>query len=105
MKVGESESKGSGVFEKCGRLLTGRAPRERRETEPERKSGLSHIKNAGLGTSLVVQWLRPCAPNADSPGSIPGQGTRSHMPQLKKILQLQEDQRSCVPQLRATRDK
>ena len=25
------------------------------------------------GTSLVVQWLRLHAPNAGSPGSIPGQ--------------------------------
>ena len=31
------------------------------------------------GTSLVVQWLRLRAPNAGGPGSIPGQGTRSHM--------------------------
>ena len=29
------------------------------------------------GTSLVVQWLRLCALNAGSLGSIPGQGTRS----------------------------
>ena len=35
------------------------------------------------GTSLVVQWLRLHAPNAGAQGSIPGQGTRSHMPQLK----------------------
>ncbi|TEA28872.1 hypothetical protein DBR06_SOUSAS4010089, partial [Sousa chinensis] len=35
------------------------------------------------GTSLVVQWLRLHTPNAGSPGSIPGQGTRSHMPQLR----------------------
>ena len=35
------------------------------------------------GTSLVVQWLRLHTPNAGDPGSIPGQGTRSHMPQLK----------------------
>ena len=27
----------------------------------------------------VVQWLRLCAPNAGGPGSIPGQGTRSHI--------------------------
>ena len=27
-------------------------------------------------TSLVVQWLRLCAPNAEGPGSIPGQGTK-----------------------------
>ena len=35
------------------------------------------------GTSLVVQWLRLCAPNAEGPGSIPGQGTRAHVPQLR----------------------
>ena len=33
-------------------------------------------------TSLVVQWLRLQAPNAGSPRSILGQGTRSHMLQL-----------------------
>ena len=32
------------------------------------------------GTSLVVQWLRLHAPKAGGPASIPGQGTRSHMP-------------------------
>ena len=37
----------------------------------------------GEGTSLVVQWLRLQAPNAGCLGSIPGQGTRSHMPQLR----------------------
>ena len=26
----------------------------------------------------MVQWLRLFAPNAGGPGSIPGQGTRSH---------------------------
>ena len=38
-----------------------------------------------LGTSLVVQWLRLRTPNAGGLGSIPGQGTRSHMPQLKSL--------------------
>ncbi|TEA29726.1 hypothetical protein DBR06_SOUSAS510336, partial [Sousa chinensis] len=33
--------------------------------------------------SLVVQWLRVHTPNAGGSGSIPGQGTRSHMLQLK----------------------
>ena len=36
-----------------------------------------------LGTSLVVQWLRLRAPNAGGPGLIPGQGTSSHVPQLR----------------------
>ena len=35
------------------------------------------------GSSLVVQWLRIRAPNAGIPGLIPGQGTRSHMLQLR----------------------
>ncbi|TEA23206.1 hypothetical protein DBR06_SOUSAS5510012, partial [Sousa chinensis] len=33
--------------------------------------------------SLVVQWLRLRTPNAGGPDSTPGQGTRSHMPQLR----------------------
>ena len=33
-------------------------------------------------TSLMAQWLRIWAPNAGGLGSILGQGTRSHMPQL-----------------------
>ena len=35
------------------------------------------------GTSLVVQWLRLCAPNAEGPGLIPGQGNRSHTSRLR----------------------
>ncbi|TEA32460.1 hypothetical protein DBR06_SOUSAS8110001, partial [Sousa chinensis] len=39
--------------------------------------------------SLVVQWLSLQAPNAGGPSLIPGQGTRSHMPQLRvHMLQL-----------------
>ena len=34
-------------------------------------------------TSLVGQWLRLHAPNAGDPGSLPGQGTKSHSQQLK----------------------
>ena len=41
------------------------------------------VKTKIAGTSLVVQWLRLCTPNAGSPGSIPGQGTGSHVPQLR----------------------
>ena len=44
---------------------------------------LSKILNSYLGTSLVVQWLRLCTSNAGGPGSIPGQGTRSYMLQLR----------------------
>ena len=34
----------------------------------------------------MVQWLRLHAPNAGDPGSIPGQGTRSHMLLLLLLL-------------------
>ena len=40
-------------------------------------------KYTSSGTSLVVQWLRLLTPHAGGPGSIPGQETRSHMPQLR----------------------
>ena len=43
----------------------------------------THKKNKSR-TSLVVQQLRLCVPNAGGPGSIPGQGTRSCTLQLKK---------------------
>ena len=46
-------------------------------------SAVSPIKNPFIRTSLVVQCLRLCAPNAGDAGSIPGQGTRSHKPQLR----------------------
>ena len=36
----------------------------------------------------MVQWLKLCVPNAGGPSSIPGQETRSHMPQLKIQLRL-----------------
>ena len=41
------------------------------------------LKSYIIGTSLVVQWLSLRAPNVGGPGSIPGQGTRSRMLQLK----------------------
>ena len=36
-------------------------------------------------TSLVVQWVKLCTPNTGDPGSIPGQGTRSHLHATTKI--------------------
>ena len=46
-------------------------------------------KQCGPGTSLVVQWLRLCTPNAGGPGSILDRGNRSHMLQLRvHMLQL-----------------
>ena len=40
------------------------------------------FKSTSLRTSLVVQWLRFHAPNAEGPGLIPGQETRGHTLQL-----------------------
>ena len=43
-----------------------------------------HVKSSVQhGTSVLVQWLRVHLPNAGSWDLIPGEGTRSHMPQLK----------------------
>ena len=41
-----------------------------------------NLKNIDWGTSLVVQWLILHAFKTEDQGSIPGQGTRSHVLQL-----------------------
>ena len=56
-------------------------------TETERLNSRRYVI---LGISLVVQWLRLSSPTAGGPGLIPGQGTRSHLLQLRvHILQLE----------------
>ena len=47
--------------------------------------GVCFLKIA-VGTSLVVQWIRLCTPNAGGLGLIPGQRTRTHMPQLRLLM-------------------
>ena len=47
------------------------------------------------GTSLVVQWVRLCTPNAGGPGSIPGQGTRSHMHATTKSSHVTTKEPAC----------
>lgn len=48
-----------------------------------------NLRNLLIGASLVVQWMRPCALNAKEPGSIPDEGIRSHMLQMRlNMLQL-----------------
>ena len=79
---------------------------------------LSHWKTLTLlskiiwpGTSLVAQWLRLHTPNTGDWGSTPGQGTRSHIPQLKvrvpqlKITHAAEDPSFQVSQLRPSTAK
>ena len=46
----------------------------------------SCLNQVSCVTSLVVQWLRLCAPNAGGPGSVPGQGIRSHMLQRRSKI-------------------
>ena len=41
-------------------------------------------KNMQLGISLMAQWLTLLPSNAGGPGSIFDQGTRFHMPQLRR---------------------
>ena len=49
---------------------------------------------------LVVQWLRRHAPNAGGPCSIPGQGTKSHVSQLRvQMLQLKTQSATTKTQL------
>jgi len=50
----------------------------------------------------LVQWVRLCAPNSGGPGSIPGQGTRPHMPQEFAVAPTNKKQkkRSCMQQLK-----
>ena len=57
--------------------------------QTEKAKICNFIQRRHTGTSLVVQWLSLHTPNAGGRGSIPGQGTRSHIPQL----------RVCMPQL------
>ena len=54
----------------------------------------------------MVQWLRLRAPHAGGPGSIPGQGTRSHMHATTKSSHAttkepgSRNKGACLPQLR-----
>ena len=50
---------------------------------PGKPSKKNRATKIGLGTSLVVQWLRLQALSAGGLGSIPGWGKRSHMSQLR----------------------
>ena len=59
-----------------------------RERERERGNERKRDKKKEGATSLVAQCLKLPYPKAGGLDLIPGQGTRSHMPQL----------RVCVPQ-------
>ena len=58
-----------------------------REGEVELRRLVYGIVQKGImWSSLVVQWLKLLALNARGLGSISGQGTRSHMLQLKPSI-------------------
>ena len=48
--------------------------------------GPRQVTGVLIKDKLVVQWLRLLAPNTGGPGSIPGQGTRSHSWQLRVYI-------------------
>ena len=56
-------------------------------------------------TSLVDQCLRLRVPKVEGPGTIPGQGTRSHIIQLRPHMLHNKYQRSHMQQLRPCRAK
>ena len=61
---------------------SGRNPLGDTPRQPQPQWDLA-LKIVSGGTSLVVQGLKLHTPNARGPGSNHGQGTRSHMPQLR----------------------
>ena len=57
---------------------------EKKDKQEEITQMIKNIfQNSRKGTSLMVEWVRLWAPNAGDLGSIPGQGTRFRMQQLK----------------------
>ena len=57
------------------------------------------LKLLDLGTFWVIQWLKLLAPSAGGPGSISGQGARSHMLQLRPRAALPRQKKHREPQL------
>ena len=60
--------------------------------------------NPGIGSSLVVQWLRLQASTAGGMGSIPGWGTKilhamqyARPPKKRRVLGLQEHPKLAIP--------
>ena len=79
-----------GVSIPSGKILVYNFASSVKETRPlwknwggQKKKKKDVLKKRMSETSLAVHWLRLCAPNVGRPGSVPGQGTRAHTPQLK----------------------
>ena len=61
-------------------------------------------KNSLTGNSLAVQWVGLCTPPAEGLGSSPGQGTKSHKPQVKDKKQKtknkkQTHKKNCIKRI------
>ena len=64
------------------------------QTELLRELWALGLQGDSGGTSVMVQWPRLRSHNAGGLGSIPGQGTRSHMLQLRPST-LKRDGEDC----------
>ena len=64
---------------------------ENNDNDDNNPNGTVGFKTNNPGTFLVIQWLRLFSPSAGGLGTIPGEGMRSHMLQLRsKILCVQQ---------------
>ena len=73
----------AGAFELCEHLIV----EEYEEVNvplPTNASGPNYFHFSHTWTSLVVQWLRLCAPDAGGLGSSSGQGIRPCLPQWRE---------------------
>ena len=58
--------------------------KKKQSTNRKQKKSDNFFQECRVETSsLVVHWMGHWAPNAGVPGSIPGQGSRSHMPEQR----------------------
>ena len=55
-----------------------------------------NIESGDWGTSLVAQWIGLRAPNVGGLGSIPGEGTRSHMHAATKSSHATTKKPTCL---------
>ena len=81
----------------CPRMSTDMPPKLAQSKKWVGVPGEITFKDVERGTSLAVQWLRFCTPNARGSGSIPGQKLRSHMLLLVLAKSLQLCPTLCDP--------
>ena len=83
---------------------TRRSPHIRTKSSPRslelKKSLCSEVKTKANRDSLVAQWLRLCTLRAGGLRSIPAQGTRAHLFQLKMPCAATKHRRLRLLQLR-----